>query len=266
MSGFGHFGVRLLTSMNASKKPLALCRLCGQVRPVSFEHIPPQSAFNRKPVFIQRTEHLFDPSSHLFGKRKRLAQGMGKDSLCETCNKQTGDWYARDYGAFAQHAHRLIEKCTNGYTGEHLFRIRPLRVLKQALTMFASAESTDLLLRRPGFKEYLLNPLSMDYPTGLNLHFYYCVSRNFRLNGWVTFLPFGSDTPISCSEIAFRPFGFVLSFDGIKPHPKMVDITFFKDYAPDETSDVVLDPPVLGLAGVDTGLYSYALSKTGSPL
>jgi len=249
-----------------ASSPSFTCRLCGQQGSPSFEHIPPKSAFNSKPVFLQKGENLFDSSNPLFGKRNRSHRGMGKHSLCETCNKSTGAWYARDYTSFAKQAFALLERCTNGYTGPHSFRIRPHRVLKQVLTMFASAESTDLLLRRPGFKEYLLDPTSIAFPSGLNVYLYYSISSSFRVHGYSVFIPHDGDTPISCSEIAFRPIGLILSYDGIKPHSSMEDITSFKDFAPDDECDVVLDPPVLGLAGGDPGLYRYALSKTGAPL
>jgi len=132
--------------------------------------------------------------------------------------------------------------------------------------MFASAESTELLLRRPGYKEYLLDPASTSFPNGLNIYLYYSVSSTFRVHGWSAFVPSDSDKAISCSEIAFRPLGLILSYDGVKPHPKMEDITYFKDFVPDDESEIALDPPVLGLAGADPGLYKYAFTKTGEPL
>jgi len=49
---------------------LGNCALCAKRAKLSFEHIPPQCAFNNKPIYVQTHEHLVEESGYLFGKKK----------------------------------------------------------------------------------------------------------------------------------------------------------------------------------------------------
>jgi hypothetical protein len=42
------------------KKQIGVCHLCGELKALTFEHIPPKAAYNDKPILIQKYEHLFD--------------------------------------------------------------------------------------------------------------------------------------------------------------------------------------------------------------
>jgi hypothetical protein len=84
------------------------CGLCGEFKPLSFEHVPPRSAFNDKPVFVQSFEHLYNKESHVYGKRMRSNRGFGGYTLCELCNNNTGSWYANDFAEFAQQGMNII--------------------------------------------------------------------------------------------------------------------------------------------------------------
>ena len=53
------------------------CALCGKFKKLSFEHVPPQSAFNNKPIFFQTHKHLTDQSSYLYGKKIKSNKGFG---------------------------------------------------------------------------------------------------------------------------------------------------------------------------------------------
>ena len=58
------------------------CSVCGNIGRLSFEHIPPRSAFNNKPIQIQNHINLFEKESFLFGKGTCLNKGLGAYSLC----------------------------------------------------------------------------------------------------------------------------------------------------------------------------------------
>src|SRR5215207_914300 len=38
--------------MAKQTRPTGICHLCGQVKVLSFEHVPPEKAFNDKPAFL----------------------------------------------------------------------------------------------------------------------------------------------------------------------------------------------------------------------
>lgn len=54
------------------------CYLCGKLEMLSFEHVPPQCAFNNKPILVQGHEELVETRSYLYGKKRRSQRGFGK--------------------------------------------------------------------------------------------------------------------------------------------------------------------------------------------
>lgn len=62
-------------------KNIDKCRLCCEIKELSFEHIPPESAFNSTPVYFQKSIHLHDKNSYLYGKKIRSNRG-GVGSIC----------------------------------------------------------------------------------------------------------------------------------------------------------------------------------------
>ena len=46
--------------MSSKDKRIGLCRLCGNNRPLTFEHLPPKAAFNRYPVAAAHLHELLN--------------------------------------------------------------------------------------------------------------------------------------------------------------------------------------------------------------
>mgnify|MGYP000989602038 CR=1 FL=1 len=249
----------------AKERPYARCRLCGELRYLTFEHVPPQKAFNNKPIFLQEHEHLFEESSRVYGKRKKSQRGMGEYSLCDQCQHTTGSWYAKHYVPFAHQAAQMVQRSLVQKDSEpHVFHIQPCEVIKQVLVMFATAERSGMLLERPEYRGYLLSPTSTSFPGDLRVYMYYTVSGSHRFNGWGAL---GDGVQIySCAEIAFHPIGLVLSFNKIPPHPRMEDITYFSRFQPREHRRVCLDPPILNVSTAFSGTYDAAFDRMGRPI
>ncbi len=83
-----------------AKKHPGICALCGKYfDDLSFEHIPPRSAFNKLSArafsgedFIGSTDVPWE-LKHL--PYDDLQRGTGKYSLCNTCNNFTGVLYVK---------------------------------------------------------------------------------------------------------------------------------------------------------------------------
>lgn len=221
------------------------CRLCGEIRALSFEHVPPRRAFNDQPVLIQQHKHLFGDNPYLLGKSSRSQRGLGEYSLCECCQKNTGDWYARHYVAFA---HQLACNIVNPSNGSLTFMINPYRVFKQCLVLFASAERSGYLLRKPEYRKYLLDPHCTIRPTDVRLYFYCTTSNTGRFNGWSAQASISEPSIIQCAEIAFAPIGLVMSFSQRVPNPWLTDITHFSEYA-DSNQQISIPAHRLALSG-----------------
>ena len=82
------------------------CAICGRDEQLTFEHIPPSSAFNSKPVKpVSGVDLLIEVGSNNSMRMPwetdhlpytNLQRGMGKHSLCSDCNNKTGKWYGNE--------------------------------------------------------------------------------------------------------------------------------------------------------------------------
>ena len=90
-------------------KPIfGICHICGQHRKLSFEHVPPEAAFNEHSILHTAFEDVLR-SENLDKVRGRVQQrGAGAYTLCEKCNSDTGSWYAGAYAEWAHQAMRIM--------------------------------------------------------------------------------------------------------------------------------------------------------------
>lgn len=227
--------------MSEPQKNVGQCRLCGEHRKLTFEHIPPRGAYNDQAIRIQGYDQLMDEQSIHYGKYSKAPRGSGKYALCPPCQTQTGDWYARHYIKFAKEVYRNLD--TRGLR-HHSYVIQPFRVLKHALTMFACVESTSGIVSRKDYQRYLLDPKCRQRPSGIRVYFYCNVSGISRLNGW-SMQRMENGVIIQCSEVSSFPIGLLLSYDGAKPFPWLEDITDFSTYGEDEVAEVRIRPYIL---------------------
>jgi hypothetical protein len=82
-----------------SKQVIDECRLCGMIKSLTFEHVPPKAAFNHYPRFYPNTREMIDaryrgapPPSIVEEPR-----GAGAYTLCGECNTKRGARYAREF-------------------------------------------------------------------------------------------------------------------------------------------------------------------------
>src|SRR5262249_41293066 len=71
------------------------CALCGESRPLTFEHLPPRSTGNTGPGISFSADHYLH---RLGGGPEPLLgsgfdDGSGKVALCHECNGNTARWY-----------------------------------------------------------------------------------------------------------------------------------------------------------------------------
>lgn len=223
----------------AKKEQEGKCAVCGEHGRLSFEHVPPHSAFNSDPIFIQKAEHLFQHGSHQFGKRSRSNRGFGRHTLCATCNNHTGDWYARDFSSFVKQAMIIIKEKKDTQIIEGRYCIKPLNVLKQITTMFMSANFGGHLQPDPELTQFVLKKSQRHLPKKYRIYLYSTLSKQKRMMGMqVIRLADGSIN--KWSEINFQPFGYLLTEDSSPPNDFMVDITHFSDfeYGQEMTCDI----------------------------
>ena len=191
-----------------------ICHICGTHGKLTFEHVPPEAAFNNRKVlhaeFAKVVENN-DPDK-LHGRVQQ--RGAGAFTLCAQCNNDTGSWYGAAYAEWAHQAMAIVIG-TNGHPSlEYPFNLFPLRVLKQILCMFFSVNGPSFQVRHPDLVRFVLNRESREFPRYLHIYAFYTFSDRSRAvgsAGLVKGIGSGSSSVHVFSEVTFPPFGFVMT-------------------------------------------------------
>ena len=74
-----------------------ICHICGKHCKLTFEHIPPRDALNKGPARMMSGDELIKKYRGEQSRYRNQQKGMGRYSLCSSCNNNTGQWYAPAY-------------------------------------------------------------------------------------------------------------------------------------------------------------------------
>lgn len=152
--------------MGRRKKKYGTCKLCGKEGKLSFEHVPPKSAFNNQREHFEATmDDLLklscvdlDSNLRIPANARRIKQGgIGFYSLCESCNNITGSWYASEFVKFSMQAMFNLLKANGKPTLFYPMYFHPLRVVKQIVTMFFSICIDGMRDLEPELQHFVLN-------------------------------------------------------------------------------------------------------------
>lgn len=232
----------------AKKKVIGKCHICGLHTQLTFEHVPPRAAFNDRPVIntpfdkIVNTDDL-DDLSNLKGKQSQ--RGAGGYTLCVKCNNDTGAWYGNAFVSWSYQGYHISKYASVAPSIYHLFHIFPLRVIKQIVCMFFSAN-------HPGFSDvqselvrFVLNRNRKYLDPDIRFYTYFNISDRSRQSGVTGSMSIGQGGHKVFSEISFPPFGYVMSLGTPPPDERLLDISHFSSYSFNDWADVSLRIPVL---------------------
>ena len=170
-----------------------ICALCQEEKVLTFEHVPPRAAFNNKPLFVKKAEHLFPlpveegKINYSYGKRHLSNRGFGYERLCKECNNNTGARYANDYVEFAKQGMIILQSIKDKKEVDTVsetvvkfkLKIKPLNIFKQILLMFVTIDASNIVGNTAKMKSFLENKESNDFPTEINV-FMYCTSSDVK--------------------------------------------------------------------------------------
>src|SRR5438094_5361898 len=94
--------------MARTKTLFGICHLCGLYKKLSFEHSPPEAAFNDRAIRQIRGFEVIDRQDLDNLKGKISQRGAGGYTFCEPCNSNTGAWYGAAFVSFAAQAARIL--------------------------------------------------------------------------------------------------------------------------------------------------------------
>jgi hypothetical protein len=220
------------------------CHLCGETGKLSFEHVPPQAAFNDQRVLEADIHKLIsgDLLKEIESPSGQYNQrGAGKFTLCTRCNSNTGVWYAKSYVEFVRQLYPLCHSIAPGTTVTVECSIRPLDVFKQMLVMFCSAAPPAFTQKHPSLVRFLLNRESREADDQrVFISLYDIVNSSALRQSGLTGRIDGTGASHLYSEISFPPLNLVMSVSGGCPDPKLFEVTFFKQFGYRERAPVRL--------------------------
>jgi hypothetical protein len=217
-----------------TKSVFGICHICGQDKKLSFEHVPPRAAFNDRPILRTAFEDFLCSENPDEIKGKIQQRGAGARTLCEKCNSDTGAWYGGAYAKWASQAMQLIIETRGKPSLGYPFNLFPLRVLKQIICMFFSANSPQYKKLNTDLVRFVLNCESRDLPSRVRVYVFYTLSGRFRsigATGVLRGLGSGNSNIDVIAEITFPPFGCVMTLgDSNPPDNRFCEITSFSQF------------------------------------
>ena len=236
--------------MKALKHP-GICKICGQYKEMSPEHIPPKNAFNSARVKIYPFEEAIKTATGKDGRlpwdteglRGTIQQGGHKKyCICHSCNNNTGQWYMRSYTDLAKTINAMLvenKAIPNQSYSFSILELYPLRIYKAMMTMICDINNDcfgDSLLR-----EFIMNKTSNSIDKNRYSMYMYLVSDHMpRMNGLAALLSANEKHSIVLvSEIAYYPIGFALYIDKPKEYvPFGLNIDSFLDFKYDDKCEI----------------------------
>ena len=141
-----------------------ICHICGQYTDLTFEHLPPNKAYNDKRVKVFNGEDFLGRMKKPWDfegiKYQYNQKGSGVYSLCESCNNNTGTWYGNDYVNISNAILAFILNNDLDKAQAYEFKFKdfyPLRFLKQVISMFASTFEEHTIPNDIELKKFLLD-------------------------------------------------------------------------------------------------------------
>lgn len=234
--------------MKACQHP-GVCKLCGELKPLTFEHVPPKHAFNSFPVMYYSFDEAIKIMAGADGRKpwdfeglkgKKHQAGSGAYYLCRSCNSNTGSWYIREYTEMTQVIHSMLHQESvpvNAYCSFQLLNRYPLRIFKAIMTMFCDINHN--CFGDESLRSFLMDKEISNFDSNKYELYMYLVSPSMkRINGISAIGDLrGGATLIT--EISSYPIGLTLYIDRYKEHtPFGVNISSWANYSYDEKCNI----------------------------
>jgi len=143
------------------KEHFGICHICGEYKKLTYEHIPPEAAFNNQRRKMSTVEELMNDKTDnrapwdIEGLRyKQFQQGTGFFTLCDKCNNYTGAKYGNTYADFIRSLGTEIMKIPK--EGLSISRQPPCRYLTFTHSIFPFS-LLSVTLNLVQFPYFLLN-------------------------------------------------------------------------------------------------------------
>lgn len=250
--------------MSKKHKVTGECCICKQEKELSFEHVPPQAAFNKQAV-IHAKDFYSAPNKRAYLANPRGTQsqkGIGGHSICGKCNNNTGGWYG---SAYVYIANLVNDKLTENPSSPINIsaEIYPLRILKQVITCFFSVNGPlSNYTNSDDLADFVLDKNQQNFPVDkMCVYMFATRSGRSRANNFQPQMIMGSDNQSYFSEYVSAPLGFVVALKtDTANHPQYIadglqDISHFSNFKYDDRATLALSLPIKEIYSAFSGDY-----------
>ncbi len=197
-------------------KTFGICRLCGDEKDLTFEHVPPRTAFNKHTIFVSVDFIDFIESDDILNappKGKKKQGGIGYNSLCSQCNSFLGLNYVPAYKNWVLAGYDLIKKQHFNFAEYTVLNQQPIRILKAIISMFLAINKEWYLNAYPELSEFVKNPEQQNLPDKFRVFAYLTNEGGTRyMPHSIVYKPTLGGSG-NCTEMAFPPYGYVLTMN-----------------------------------------------------
>lgn len=225
------------------------CRLCGDYKKLSFEHIPPRKAFNEHQRLFRTAQ------DHLSGRRySKYRKGVGDYSLCVECNNRTGAWYGEAFVEWTRQGFEWFDKVKGEKALSLPYYIRPLNVLKQITVMALALAPETAIPKNAEARRFVLRKKERYLPPDLRAFVYYCMDGEVRFASGMAILDTtGGGSDFVLGEVAMPPFGYCITSPmgdrkSLAEGKGLYDISWFSRFGYNEWTQVHLRLPTRSAA------------------
>ncbi|WP_299008509.1 hypothetical protein [uncultured Tenacibaculum sp.] len=218
--------------MKTKKTIKGTCRICKQEKELSFEHIPPKSAFNKNNRFYTISSIDYYQNFEQYKNEKpnlKIEQGgLGEYCLCVNCNGFLGQMYVREYKKFSHIAMSILNKYEDNYVKSFEFDISDinlLKFLKQITSIFVCSNQPAFTNSYPELIDFIKKPELESLPDKYRFYMYLNNEGHIK-NGKFHY----TNIHGMVCEFVYPPFGFVLNIDNPNRIMEVTEITNFKHY------------------------------------
>lgn len=214
-----------------------ICRLCREESLLNFEHVPPRSTFNKNTRYKQAPLIDYIKSGKPFERKikgKVHQGGIGYHAFCEKCNNFLGTEYVRSYKQWAEIGRYILSK---GKFAIYEYEIRDQklnRILKQILSMFVAMNEEWFGEKYSDILAFIKNPNSKNLPEKFRVYMYLNNGTQYRYIPFMVHGNFKENEIVNLCELAFPPYGYVLTIDSKKNFNHLAEITHFKTFDTNE--------------------------------
>ena len=226
------------------QKYFGKCAICKKFAELSREHIPPRCAFNKGRYKVLDGMEVIKKGGLPWVDNKETNSvirqgGYYKYSLCQLCNRKTGQFYANAYKDFVYILHNAFVSYnfkTNDLISIKL-KIKPLNIIKQIISIFNTINPGVFEKHGLDIEKFLLNKENKDFCNDINFYIFLTKDGTIIPSQAICFL--GNPKPLILSEMCHYPLGIIMTIDSVKDDETCC-INNFLEYEYDEEVEMEL--------------------------